>query len=251
MTMIQTTMSDEEREKLTEKYQAASTEEKQKMVAELRGKAIQMGFNKEVEIPGPMFIPYNRLINKEYSNFTWWNHWPVAQIPSDGRSATAPDRVAHTSVSNVWAWENYELTENRQTRIMMHGLTEKHPTELVTLARSWLLAPQLFLRSRGYTNKGYDQAQRAYILECHDPAEKAGLRFEFPASNELPLVNPAFIIKNWGNAGVTLQINRQPIERGKNFRFGHRRTPHGTDLIVWLRLEETKFTQMRISYLEK
>ena len=251
MTMIETTMSDEEREKLMEKYNAASPEEQQKMSAELREKAIQMGIKEEVEIPGPLFFPYFRFINKENSNFTWWNHWPVAQIPSDGRNATAPDRVAHTSVSNVWAWENYELTENRQTRIMMHGLTEKHPTELTTLARSWLRAPQLFLRSSGYTNKGYDQAQRAYILECDDPAEKARLRFEFPASNELPLVNPAFIIKNWGNAGVTLQINRQPIERGKAFRYGHVKTPQGTDLIIWVELEEKKLTAIRLNYQQK
>jgi hypothetical protein len=198
-----------------------------------------------------LFFPYFRFINKENSNFTWWNHWPVAQIPSDGRNATAPDRVAHTSVSNVWAWEKYELTENRETRIMMHGLTEKHPTELATLARAWLRAPQLFLRSRGYNNKGYDQSQRAYILECDDPAEKAGLRFEFPASNELPLVNPAFIIKNWGSADPALQINRQPIERGKAFRYGHVQTLQGTDLIIWVELEEKKLTAIRLNYQQK
>jgi len=33
------------------------------------------------------------------SPFPWWNHWPVAQIPSDGRYAQAPDRASHFSLA--------------------------------------------------------------------------------------------------------------------------------------------------------
>ncbi len=251
MEMLQATMSAEEIEQLQAKYNAMGPEEKEKFGAELMEKAIRLGFDKETKLDGPFIQPYNKFIHPEYSNFTWWNHWPVAQIPSDARDATEPDRVAHTSLSNVALWEDYEVTENTRVRLMMHGLTEKHPTELATLARSWLRAPQLFLRSRGYTNKGYDQAQRAYILECHNPEEKEGIRSELPASDEQPLVNPAFVIKNWGNDDVTLQVNRQPIERGKAFRYGHVQTPHGTDLIIWTELEETKHTEIRLNYQQR
>ncbi len=252
MTMLQETMSSEELEQLGAKYNAMDSEEKEKFSAELLAKAIRLGFDKETKLDGPRFKPYNMWIHREYSNFTWWNHWPVAQIASDGRDATEPDRVAHTSLSNVVVWDDYEVTENTRVRLMMHGLTEKHPIELATLARSWLRAPQLFNRSRGYTNKGYDQAQRAYVFEYHDSEDnEKSIRFELPASDEQPLVNPAFIIKNWGNDDITLQINRQPIERGKALRYGHVRTPQGADLIIWIELEETKHTEIRISHKEE
>lgn len=205
---------------------------------------------------GVLITPYEG--HGRNSHFNWWDHWPVAQVASDGRRATSADKPSHSSLCHIGLpgtataeWKDYAKGKKWRTKIMLHGMTEKHPTELTTLARSWLNPPQLFLRSRGYTNKGYDQAQRAYILECHDPAEKARLKFEFPASNELPLVNPAFIIKNWGNDGVTLQINRETIERGKAFRYGHVQTPQGTDLIIWIELEEKKHTDIRLSYQEK
>ena len=199
------------------------------------------------KVDGPLHFPYTHgRINWEHCMFTWWNHWPVAQIPSDGRTAYDPDRVSHTAVSN-WFWKEYESTPDSQVKISMHGLTEKHPTELATLARSWLRAPKLFNRSRGFSNKGYDQAQRAYVFECHDPDEKEGMRFELPASDEQPLVNPAFLIKNWGNDDITLEVNRQPIERGKALRYGYVQTPTGADLVIWIELEETKHTDIRIS----
>jgi len=247
MAMLQATMSSEELAQLGTKYNAMGPDEQEKLGAELLEKAIRLGFDKETKFDGPLIHPYTRFINPEYSNFPWWNHWPVAQIASDGRDATAPDRVAHSSLSNVVVWEDYEVTENTRVRLMMHGLTEKHPTELASLARSWLRAPKLFNRSRGFSNKGYDQAQRAYVLECHNPDEKGRIKFELPASNEQPLVNPAFVVKNWGNDDIKLQVNRQPLERGKALRYGHVRTPTGADLIIWIELEETKHTDIRIS----
>ncbi len=36
-----------------------------------------------------------------YAVFPTWNHWPVAQMPSDGRYAIFPDRTAHSSLTHV------------------------------------------------------------------------------------------------------------------------------------------------------
>jgi hypothetical protein len=53
---------------------------------------------------GPRFRPYNHEVKREHSIFPWWNHWPVALIPSDGRWATEPDRVAHSSLTTGLEW---------------------------------------------------------------------------------------------------------------------------------------------------
>jgi hypothetical protein len=39
--------------------------------------------------------PSLRLASMDYAVFPSWNHWPVAQMPSDGRYAAYPDRAAH------------------------------------------------------------------------------------------------------------------------------------------------------------
>ena len=65
----------------------------------------------------------------------------------------------------------------------------------------------------------------------HQPA------FSRPGSEEHPIVNPAFVIENWGKRGASLIIDGNAIKRGKDFKYGHRRTADGYDLIVWVRME--------------
>ena len=190
----------------------------------------------DVALEGPVHFPYWRLILEEASKFTWWNHWPVAQVPSDGRYALDPDRTSHTSVSN-WIWQAYETTENTKVKIAMQGLTEKAAEDLVPLAKSWLRAPKISLHGPGYTSGGYIQAERVYLFECEKTGEPKPLQFMIEASAEHPVINPAFIVEGWGDAGATLKIGGKTIDRGKTFRFGHRGNPNGKDLIVWVKME--------------
>ena len=55
------------------------------------------------------------------------------------------------------------------------------------------------------------------------------------AGKQSPLYNPAFIIKNWGDADAELKLNGKKISRGKDFRYGFRHTLVGSDLIVWIK----------------
>jgi len=191
------------------------------------------------KVDGPVNVPYTGFMLPDICTFTWWNHWPVGQVPSDGRWAYDPDRVSHTSVSNV-LWGNYETTEYSQVKISMQGLTEKAAKELVPLAKSWLRAPALELKGSGYTSKGYDQSERAYMITCKKRNKPEPLRFKLAASEEHPVVNPAFVITSWGDADATLKIDDRAVNQGKEFRFGHRRSPDGKDLIVWIKMESSK-----------
>jgi hypothetical protein len=197
----------------------------------------------------PQFTPYNfeTHILREHSIFPWWNHWPVAQIPSDGRWATEPDRVAHSSLTTGLEWEDYEVTENTRVRIMLHGLTEKAPVELVPLAKSWLRAPELRLATDGWASHGYDQAERAYRICRIGEGQDPSLSFEINGSEDNPLLNPAFIVEGWGEKEAKLSIDGRPLGRGPDFRQGHRMTLDGTDLIVWVRLESTRPVRMAFS----
>ena len=172
------------------------------------------------------------------SSFWWWNHWPVAQLPNDGRVAEAPDRPSHSYTSTQDS-DPYEVTENSITKIMLCGLTDRSAAELVPLAKSWQQAPKIDLASKTFIDRGYDPTERAYILGCKADGNPSRLEFELSASEDSPLINPAFVIMSWGEAGAKLKINGKQIEHGKNFRFGHYRRLQGTDLIVWLKIETT------------
>ena len=72
------------------------------------------------------------------------------------------------------------------------------------------------------------------------------LEFTLDASGDAPLYNPAFVIKNWSDRDVTLELDGGGIKRGKNFRYGFRRAVDGSDLIVWIKHSASNPTRIAI-----
>ena len=184
---------------------------------------------------GGGFLVFNGEVRPEYSHFPWWNHWPVAQIASDGRSAYAPDRAAHSSLS--WGL--------RYGTAAMYGMTNKEKESLVDLSKSWNRPPDLLIESGGGKSNGYDSSQRAFILE--GPDGKSNMSLLIKASEDSPLINPAFVIEGWSSEKAGLEINGKVIPEGKEFRQAVEYQIDGSaSLIIWLKLESFKTTQLTI-----
>jgi hypothetical protein len=185
---------------------------------------------------GGGFDVFNLEARPEYSHFPWWNHWPVAQTYSDGRSANAPDRTAHSSLS--WGDPAGEAA--------IYGMTDKSAESLVDLARSWNRPPKMKVSGSAYQNDGYDYTQRAYLLKAE--RQGATLDLEFAASKEKPLVNLALVVDNWGPNDPALKINGRKVAGGKGFRFGIEYDVEGnTKLIVWLKIKAEGKTKISLA----
>ena len=61
------------------------------------------------------------------------------------------------------------------------------------------------------------------------------------------IINPTFIIKDWGTPGVALKVNDKLLEEGKDMRIGYEQTPTGKDLVLWLRMKATEPTQFMLT----
>jgi hypothetical protein len=127
-------------------------------------------------------------------------------------------------------------------RLLMEGMSNKSPEELVPLAKSWLDPAQLEVKS-GCTSDGYDRAQRAYQLTATDSTISVALN----ATKDSPVVNPAFVIKDWGQADATIEVNGKSVPRGEDFRLGHPRTVKDKDLVVWVRAESADPLEIKLS----
>ena len=185
---------------------------------------------------GGGFDVFNLEVRPAYSHFPWWNHWPVAQIVSDGRSASAPDRAAHSSLS--WGDPNGEAA--------IYGLTDQDPVSLVKLARSWNYPAELSVKNNSYMSEGYDYTQRAYVINTIKGGEN--LSFNLIGSSKSPIVNPAFVINNWEGGSVSLSLDGQPVPRGKDFRYGFEYDVEGNrNLIVYLKMDKEEGVEITIT----
>jgi hypothetical protein len=173
---------------------------------------------------------------KTFFTFECWNHWPLSQLVSSGRPCVAADRASHSSLSHIY-WDPYETTENTQSKLLLDGLTTKSAGELLPLAKSWLTPASIEVAGEAFRSEGYDPAQRAFVLTRAGSGKPAALELRLRASQDTPLVNPAIVVKNWGEDGARLKIDGRPVAWGKDFRYGVVRKLEGSDLVIWMRKE--------------
>ena len=172
------------------------------------------------------FEAYNG--EKTSATFSWWNHWPVAQIASSGRPALAPDRPSHSSLSHIY-WPASSATGDTVTKLLMDGLTDKPAGELAALARSWLNPAAI--DAQGLRVVGYEPSERAWVLDADGKAGKAMITLHGTADS--PIVNPALIVRNW-SAGVRVLVDGRP-----GARVGEVERLEGSWLVVWVELRAT------------
>ncbi|MEM8565734.1 MAG: LamG domain-containing protein [Bacteroidota bacterium] len=183
---------------------------------------------------GGEFEVFNLEVRPEYSHFPWWNHWPVAQIISDGRSANASDRASHSSLS--WG-------DPGDFDYALYGLTNEGNSKVLQIARSWE-TPAKVTVSDNVENLGYDHSQRAFLFNRIEDSDITSITLE--ANNESPILNPAFIIKNHIINDITVVVNGDPLEADL-VRYGVEYDIHGVPMsIIWLDLESEQTMNIKI-----
>lgn len=181
-----------------------------------------------------------------YSNMPCWNHWPVAQLPNDGRVTPAPDRPSSTCLGTLFPVKHKTYRDDLMIGRNLYGMTDEDPTSLAVLARSWNSPAKLKLHGESFTSAGYDKNQRAYILTYVGNGKPTPLIFDIEASQKSPLVNFACVIKNWGEHKALLTVNDQAVKEGKRFRVGYRRGLDGIDLIAWIKIKSLEPVKVSI-----
>jgi hypothetical protein len=182
-----------------------------------------------------------------YSVFPTWNHWPIGQVNSSGRTVSFPDRAAHSSISNLF-WPLYAERGGKapfREKLLMEGMTDLPADSLVGLADSWLTAPPV-VNVKGGVSEGYDQAHRAYGFSSRG----APLVFDIAGSRTQPIHNLCFEVRNWKDrdveAGVT--IDGIPQMPGPAFRQGVNIDTDGTyTLIIWAQVRADKPVKFEIT----
>lgn len=116
----------------------------------------------------------------------------------------------------------------------MEGMTDQPAAALTRLAKSWLNPPAVANMSGG-TSQGYSQTQRAYCFQWGT----APLRLQISASENNPIHNLCFEIKNWKSRATEamLKVNNTTMTSGPDFRQGVNIDNDGScTLIVWIGL---------------
>lgn len=197
--------------------------------------------------PGTRIIPYGGGLveTSDFSHFPSWNHWPVSQPACDGRIARSADRFTSSAITSPEPPMNRNENGSLEGSFIM-GLINQPFESLAPIARSWLQPPDVKVNGSAFACEGYDKGERAFVFQRNEQIP-AVLEFEIMADNDSPVINPAFVVKNWGDRRVNLLINGNILARGKQFRYGYKSTVQGTDLVVWLKTESSNLLKVSLA----
>ncbi len=196
--------------------------------------------------PGNRMAHVNDRSEKDLARPGACNHWPVGQLPCDGRTSQAPDQPTHFLGFPI-SYPPLHTSETREWWNGLYGMTDKPIEELAKLARSWSQAPELVLKGQGFRSAGFDRGERAYQLSRAEAPASHALDCQIQASADSPLVNLPLVVRNWGTAGAALQMDGQTVPRGSQFRYGHRHELEGSTLLVWIKREAVVPVTIRLT----
>ncbi len=150
-----------------------------------------------------------------------WNHWPVSRMVSDGRYATDGDGRVNS----------FALTAGGGGNVILYGfsnqgsITSQNVADVIPIVKAWRSNPGISNVSGG-SSQGYNIKKREYNLIMSD----ALLSFTLNGSSNNPLINPCFVIKNWGDRKTaTLEMNGSSTS---NFSQGLIYDTDGTETMV-------------------
>lgn len=168
-----------------------------------------------------------------HSIFRQWDHWPVSQDKNWGREAVDDSKPSHTSLTWWKGWNPVASSGQSKTLVMLHGMTDQRPDDLVPLAKSWLQPARVSVSGEDAAFDGYDRTQRAYVFTLRNPAKNPQLAFDIHAGPDTPLRHLVFLIRNWtaAEAMVTFEGTSQKIT---NIRQSVEYGPEQNSLVLWV-----------------
>ncbi|MHC4251319.1 MAG: tetratricopeptide repeat protein [Planctomycetota bacterium] len=154
--------------------------------------------------------------------------------------------------SNFW-----KLTDTSMGEIWLNGFIDADgdpAKDLPALSRSWWNAPPVAVVERnGVVAHGYDVGARAYLIDVEKAKSPKAAHVALAGSARSPVVNPTFLINNWGTKTPELKIDGKAVSQGKDFRAGRYETLDLEDgrewkdvLVVWAKFRADKPTRFTI-----
>ncbi|OSY89520.1 hypothetical protein WH52_02480 [Tenacibaculum holothuriorum] len=182
-----------------------------------------------------------------YNDFNRYNHWPVGQKPTAGSDdySAGGSRTGHTAmlkpIPDADGYQMGTITNGGwKKNLRLEGISNRNATSLRRLYRSWQQAPEL--SNMINVTGGYILEQRAYQLLASDST----LSYTVNASNDNPLDNPCFVIKNWCGKNLANILVNGSIPA--NLKQGVITDTDGTDsLVIYLEMVATAETNFKIS----
>ena len=169
------------------------------------------------------------------------NHWPINKRPftgDTGSGATWDQEVSHSCLLSLGVlegvdWNDHYKVDQRGRKyrewVSLIGVNEAGDLGGIrNRTRSWLF-PGRVTPTQGCSFVQVDYQKKCLVFESNPTIKTCEFSVD-PSQNTSALINPAFVIKNWGNEdAIAVRIGKKFVAEEDL-----RTDIEGNDLLVWL-----------------
>jgi len=156
----------------------------------------------------------------EFKDDFWtFSHWPVSMIPYDEPDKTPGKYIREVSHTSLLPVPGAPEVDGPTTWAMLVGLS--HPgndQELRDKTFSWLYPGDIKMLNDSSKFVENDYYQRALVFDNVKGNQKCHFTID-PAAQSSVVVNPVFLVTNWGNHSVSLKQDGKLLEVGNDYRY--------------------------------
>ncbi|MDD5644700.1 MAG: HEAT repeat domain-containing protein [bacterium] len=155
----------------------------------------------------------------EFKDDFWtFSHWPISKIPYDEAVKTNGKFLREPSHTSLLPVAGHPGATEVTTWAMLIGLGEDgNDKDLIDRTKSWLYPGKIEMRSGSSSFVENDYYQRALVFNNVRSDGKCDFSLD-PKSRDSIVINPVFIIKNWGGKAVFVKAGGEQLEEGPDFR---------------------------------
>lgn len=134
-------------------------------------------------------------------------HWPASRYQIDGYNIAGLDVPNHGNIGNIQA--DIDPKNQPTTWTFLIGVAEEGSTRQYEYAKSWLYPAEIKMTNKQFVSQGYDQSQRAYVIQANEPSKLCSFTIETKTND---IVNPVFVIDNPTKQVKTVQIGDRKLD---------------------------------------
>ncbi|MDD5072806.1 MAG: hypothetical protein PHX64_03115 [Candidatus Omnitrophica bacterium] len=169
---------------------------------------------------------------KEYEgDFGVFSHWPISKMPYEEPDKTFGRYLREPGHISLLPIAGHPKVKGPTTWAMLVGMSKPwDDQDARDRTSSWLYPGDISMIDENAKFIGNDYYQRALVFET-DKLNRACQFTMYPKIISSVVVNPVFIIKNWGNNPVSVTMNGKPLKEGLDYRCAI----EGDSAVIWVK----------------
>ena len=180
--------------------------------------------------------------NEFEGDFGVFSHWPISKMPHEEPDKTKGKYIREPGHTPLLPVAGHPKVKGPTTWAMLVGMSGSGESQYVRdRTSSWISPGDATMIDENAEFVENDYYQRALVFET-DKSDRGCHFTMYPKIMSSIVINPVFIIRNWGNFPVSINMNGKTLKEDLDYRYAI----EGDSAVIWVKARFSGLTTFLI-----